>query len=114
MPRVAAYLNVQAIGINDKRMHLDSAAMQLHTFRFPTQIRFGAGARGALAEFAAKHDVRQPLLVTDRGLPATARQAMKGFMRHESKGRQESFRSAAMTGTARPSPEKPPICCLAA
>ena len=71
MPRIAAYLDVQAIGINDKRMHLDSAAMQLHTFRFPTQIRFGAGARGALAEFAAKHDARQPLLVTDRGLPAT-------------------------------------------
>lgn len=45
--------------------------MDLQTFRFPTQIRFGAGARCALAEFAADHAVRRPLIVTDGGLPQT-------------------------------------------
>jgi alcohol dehydrogenase class IV len=40
-------------------------------FRFPTDIRFGAGARTVLAEFARNCDVRRPLLVTDGGLPQT-------------------------------------------
>ena len=44
---------------------------ELCTFRFPTSIRFGPGARRALAEFAREHAVSRPLLVTDRGLPAT-------------------------------------------
>lgn len=40
-------------------------------FRFPTDIRFGAGARTALAEFARKYEVCRPLLVTDSGLLQT-------------------------------------------
>ena len=45
--------------------------MSLTTFSFPTQIRFGAGARQALADFAADHEVHRPLLVTDPGLLET-------------------------------------------
>jgi len=45
--------------------------MDLQTFRFPTNIRFGIGARSALTDFAAAHDVKRPLLVTDGGLPLT-------------------------------------------
>jgi len=45
--------------------------MTLASFRFPTQIRFGAGARRAHAEVAAA-GVRRPLLVTDDGLAGTA------------------------------------------
>lgn len=41
------------------------------SFSFPTQIRYGCGARSALAEFAATYKVHRPLLVTDRGLVAT-------------------------------------------
>ena len=45
---------------------------ELSRFRFPTEIRFGVGARrGGLAEFAREHGVRRPLFVTDSGLPAT-------------------------------------------
>ena len=40
-------------------------------FRFPTDIRFGVGARSVLAEFAQKYKVSQPLLVTDSGLAKT-------------------------------------------
>jgi len=40
-------------------------------FRFPTDIRFGAGARSILGEFARKYEVKQPLLVTDSGLVKT-------------------------------------------
>ena len=40
-------------------------------FRFPTDIRFGAGARTRLAEFAGRYEVARPLLVTDSGLAAT-------------------------------------------
>lgn len=49
---------------------------ELSTFSFPTRIRFGPGARRALAEFARDHQVARPLLVTDRGLPATAAYAL--------------------------------------
>lgn len=45
--------------------------MQVTTFRFPTSIRFGPGAREALGEFAETFGVRRPLLVTDAGLPET-------------------------------------------
>jgi 4-hydroxybutyrate dehydrogenase len=41
------------------------------SYSFPTQIRYGCGARSALAEFAETNSVRRPLLVTDRGLVAT-------------------------------------------
>ncbi len=45
--------------------------MELSTFSFPTIIRYGAGARTTLAEFAEAHEVRRPLLVTDAGLVET-------------------------------------------
>lgn len=45
--------------------------MELITFRFPTQIRYGAGARRALADFASTLAARRPLLVTDGGLVDT-------------------------------------------
>ncbi|MHC4438778.1 MAG: iron-containing alcohol dehydrogenase, partial [Planctomycetota bacterium] len=44
---------------------------EISQFRFPTDIRFGVGARSVLAEFAQKHKVLRPLLVTDSGLPKT-------------------------------------------
>jgi 4-hydroxybutyrate dehydrogenase len=44
---------------------------EISQFRFPTDIRFGAGARSVLAEFAQKYAVHSPLLVTDSGLPGT-------------------------------------------
>ncbi|MBN2316342.1 MAG: iron-containing alcohol dehydrogenase [Sedimentisphaerales bacterium] len=44
---------------------------EISQFRFPTDIRFGAGARSVLAEFAQKYKVHRPLLVTDSGLPGT-------------------------------------------
>jgi len=43
----------------------------ISTFRFPTEIRFGAGARSTLEEFAQKCNVTRPLLVTDSGLLET-------------------------------------------
>jgi len=44
---------------------------EISQFRFPTDIRFGAGARSVLAEFARRYEVFRPLLVTDSGLPKT-------------------------------------------
>ena len=44
---------------------------EISQFRFPTDIRFGAGARTALEEFARQREVRRPLLVTDCGMPQT-------------------------------------------
>jgi len=44
---------------------------EISNFSFPTQIRFGAGARCALPEFAREHEVKRPLLVTDSGLTTT-------------------------------------------
>ena len=44
---------------------------KISQFRFPTDIRFGVGARSVLAEFAQKYKVSQPLQVTDSGLPDT-------------------------------------------
>jgi len=44
--------------------------MERVSFRFPTAIRFGAGARASLAELKA-HGVERPLLVTDAGLTKT-------------------------------------------
>jgi alcohol dehydrogenase class IV len=44
---------------------------EISQFRFPTDIRFGIGARSTLAEFARMYDVRRPLLVTDSGMPET-------------------------------------------
>ena len=40
-------------------------------FRFPTDIRFGVGARAVLSEFAQKYQVGRPLLVTDTNLVQT-------------------------------------------
>ena len=42
--------------------------MALSTFSFPTAIHFGAGARRLVAEHLAKHGVKRPLIVTDKGL----------------------------------------------
>jgi 4-hydroxybutyrate dehydrogenase len=44
---------------------------EISQFRFPTDIRFGTGARSVLAEFARKYAVHRPLLVTDSGLTGT-------------------------------------------
>ncbi len=44
---------------------------EISSFTFPTQIRFGVGARSVLSEFAEQHEVARPLLVTDAGMPAT-------------------------------------------
>jgi len=44
---------------------------EIAQFRFPTDIRFGAGARSVLSEFAGKYRVTRPLLVTDSGLVKT-------------------------------------------
>ncbi len=38
----------------------------LSTYNFPTRIRFGAGARGELAETLRQLDIQRPLIVTDR------------------------------------------------
>ena len=48
-----------------------SSPNSITAFSFPTQIRYGCGARSALDEFAASHGVRRPLLVTDQGLVGT-------------------------------------------
>ena len=45
-------------------------------FRFPLDIRFGAGARSVLGEFGEKYNVSRPLLVTDSGLVKTEAFAM--------------------------------------
>jgi len=44
---------------------------EIARFRFPTDIRFGAGARLVLPEFAGRYRVTRPLLVTDSGLLPT-------------------------------------------
>lgn len=41
------------------------------SFRFPTDIRFGPGACGALAELAERQRPKRPLLVTDQGMLQT-------------------------------------------
>jgi 4-hydroxybutyrate dehydrogenase len=50
---------------------LENFMAGISQFRFPTDIRFGAGARSVLAEYARKYSVRRPLLVTDSGMPET-------------------------------------------
>ena len=45
--------------------------IEISQFRFPTDIRFGVGARSVLAEFAQRYKVLRPLLITDSGLPKT-------------------------------------------
>jgi alcohol dehydrogenase class IV len=45
--------------------------MAISSFRFPTAIKFGPGARHALAELPSRHGARRPLLVTDAGLADT-------------------------------------------
>ena len=44
---------------------------EISQFRFPTDVRFGVGARSVLAEFAQRYNVLRPLLVTDSGLLKT-------------------------------------------
>lgn len=45
--------------------------MTIQSWRFPTAIRFGAGARGRLSEFRDGSGAQRPLVVTDRGLTET-------------------------------------------
>lgn len=45
--------------------------MSITVFSFPTRIQFGPSARSTLAEFAQRHNVSRPLVVTDSGLPGT-------------------------------------------
>jgi alcohol dehydrogenase class IV len=40
----------------------------IHRFSFPTDIRFGAGARREVAGYLRERGVRRPLIVTDKGL----------------------------------------------
>ena len=49
----------------------DTTMTQISRFSFPTQIRYGVGARSTLAEFAAIYNVKRPLLATDTGMPST-------------------------------------------
>ena len=42
--------------------------MDVHRFGFPTDIRFGVGARTLLPDQLAAHGIRRPLLVTDTGV----------------------------------------------
>jgi alcohol dehydrogenase class IV len=44
--------------------------MSLHRFAFPTDIRFGAGARRHVAEYLRAAGCKRPLIVTDRALAA--------------------------------------------
>lgn len=44
---------------------------ELAWFSFPTRTAYGPGARAALREWATRHRVRRPLLVTDPGVLAT-------------------------------------------
>lgn len=46
--------------------------MDIQAWRFPTAIRFGAGARARLAELRDRFGATRPLLVTDEGLRASA------------------------------------------
>lgn len=46
--------------------------MEIQSWRFPTAIRFGAGARARLAELRDRLRATRPLLVTDEGLRRTA------------------------------------------
>jgi alcohol dehydrogenase class IV len=44
--------------------------LTVHRFAFPTDIRFGAGARREAAAYLAAHGCRRPLIVTDEGIAA--------------------------------------------
>jgi alcohol dehydrogenase class IV len=44
--------------------------MAIHTFSFPTEIRFGPGARRQIREHLEGHGFLRPLVVTDAGLAA--------------------------------------------
>lgn len=40
----------------------------MHRFSFPTDIRFGPGARNLVGEYLRERGIRRPLIVTDKGL----------------------------------------------
>jgi len=44
---------------------------KISRFSFPTDIRFGAGARSLLNDYAEKYNIKKPILVTDSGLVHT-------------------------------------------
>ena len=51
---------------------------EISEFRFPTNVRFGPGARSRLDEFAQQYHVGRPLLVTDAALAETEAFALVG------------------------------------
>jgi alcohol dehydrogenase class IV len=58
--------------------------VEIHTYNFPTKIRFGAGARAELPQTLANLSVKRPLIVTDRdvaNLPwfSEIEQSLAGF-----------------------------------
>jgi alcohol dehydrogenase class IV len=42
--------------------------MEIHRFSFPTDIRFGPGARHGVADYLRERKLQRPLIVTDKGL----------------------------------------------
>jgi alcohol dehydrogenase class IV len=46
--------------------------MDIHRFSFPTDIRFGPGARHLAGEYLRERGIRRPLIVTDKGLAELA------------------------------------------
>jgi alcohol dehydrogenase class IV len=44
--------------------------MSISKFSFPTEIRFGPGARHEVAAYLRERGIRRPLVVTDKGLAA--------------------------------------------
>src|SRR5665213_3213669 len=44
--------------------------VMVHGFGFPTQIRFGAGARKEIPAFLKAKNIKRPLIVTDKGVAA--------------------------------------------
>jgi alcohol dehydrogenase class IV len=66
---IAGKKSISEVKSGKKEIH--SLMADISQFRFPTDIRFGLGARSVLAEFSEKYNVSRPLLVTDSGLPST-------------------------------------------
>jgi alcohol dehydrogenase class IV len=50
--------------------------MEIISFRFPTAMRFGPGARRRVTEFQDKFQIARPLLVTDGTMPSTEAYAL--------------------------------------
>nr|WP_315426941.1 iron-containing alcohol dehydrogenase [uncultured Albidiferax sp.] len=57
-----------------------STTMSIHSFAFPTPIKFGAGARKLVAQHLIDQGLQRPLIVTDRALAALP--VMAEFVSH--------------------------------